>query len=222
MRSQTAKHFRLYLVTNTVNGKQYVGITVAKLARRWYLHCRAAVKPTTLLQRAIAKYGASAFTVEQIASAQNWNDLQAIERQAIAQYGTFSSNGYNQTLGGDGGDASSGRKRSAKHIAAIKRAQTGKIVSAETRQRLSQARRGRKQTPEQIAAVSAGLKSSKKALNSSLKNLILARAAAVKTNKGKPHSTEHRAAISEGVKRTRAARFWSSGHGPRPRKKAVA
>lgn len=134
--------FVAYIVTNKTNAKRYVGITKEGTERRWYMHVRdAKVRPTTALRQAIAKYGAENFTIEEVACALDWFSLQSIEKTLIVQEQTHISTGlgYNETWGGDGGDCSSGRKRSEAHKEAIRRAQTGRFVSAETRQKLREA-----------------------------------------------------------------------------------
>ena len=58
---------KVYLATNTKNGKRYVGLTTGPIATRWYMHCwLAASDADYALHRAIRKHGADAFTVEEI------------------------------------------------------------------------------------------------------------------------------------------------------------
>ena len=97
------------------NGKQYVGQTVRILEQRWQSHIRSAENGSTFaLHRAIRKYGAGSFKVEQIDSAKTLDELNKKEAYYIAQLGTLAPDGYNLTGGGE-----------------------GRIVSAETRQKLS-------------------------------------------------------------------------------------
>src|SRR5262245_41709482 len=95
-----------YLVTNIQNGKQYIGIigTNGKtLSKRWKEHCyEAGYNSHYLLHKAIRKYGEAAFRVEQIASARSVEDILAVERLLIIQYGTLSPRGYNLASGGEG------------------------------------------------------------------------------------------------------------------------
>jgi hypothetical protein len=48
---------RIYLITNTVNGKVYVGKTIGELRRRWSQHIKVAKKGSpTHFSNAIRKY----------------------------------------------------------------------------------------------------------------------------------------------------------------------
>lgn len=100
----------IYVATNTVNGKQYVGQTVQQPGRRWAAHLNTAAKnqadnyPGTCraLHRAIRKYGADAFVVRIIALPEGCSRelLDSIEQKLIAKLGTVSPHGYNLTSGG--------------------------------------------------------------------------------------------------------------------------
>src|SRR5437660_8846822 len=191
----------LYLIRNAVNGKGYVGITTNAMSVRWLQHLQAAGsrQKQTLLARAIRKYGADVFTMTLLGQAENWTLLQAMERAAIQEYGTFRPHGYNMTLGGDGafgliqtpahrrkiGDAQLGEKNhrygthvTEEHKEALRRAHRGntyslgKMASAETRTKLSAAGLGRHHTPEAKEAIGAA-------------------------KRGKPRSPEVRATLAE-------------------------
>lgn len=93
-----------YLITNTVNGKRYIGIA-RNARRRWTSHKTEAMSGgCRAINRAIAAYGPENFIFEVIASARSWTDLLALERILIEQEGTHVSldKGYNVTLGGEG------------------------------------------------------------------------------------------------------------------------
>ena len=95
----------VYLITNTVNGNKYVGVTTTSLAKRWREHkCAAKSQTDRPLYRAIRKYGIEAFTIEAVATADSVESLKSLECRYIADLGTFARNGsgYNLTLGGDG------------------------------------------------------------------------------------------------------------------------
>lgn len=90
----------IYKVTNKNNGKVYIGQTVGKLETRWKQHVKA--KDESKFHRAIRKYGAAAFTVEQIDCACSIDELNQKEKQWIAYYDSL-KNGYNMTVGGRSG-----------------------------------------------------------------------------------------------------------------------
>jgi group I intron endonuclease len=99
----------VYVITNTVNGKRYVGIATGitpeeALKRRWFEHSKAARDAPQALYRAMRKHGVENFTVEQIDQAETLEELLEKERHYIQLLGTFTNtgHGYNMTLGGDG------------------------------------------------------------------------------------------------------------------------
>lgn len=163
----------VYRITNTVNGKTYIGITVKKLRRRFTDHCARAKNGTTRLARAIRKYGATAFIVETIATAGSHEELKAMEVQLIALHrSNVEDHGYNITKGGDGAlgwvpSAETRAKIRAASIAAmtdrtrrdhLSRLATIQMSAPEARLLLSIANKGRKHTEETRRKVSlAGL-----------------------------------------------------------------
>jgi group I intron endonuclease len=112
----------VYLVTNTVNQKSYIGCTV-DMSHRWSAHKSLARNGSPhALHRAIRKYGENAFTVECICSVlDNQDNLFAIEISCVATYASFGSAGYNMTPGGDCGypDAFEGIHSSHKWVTSV-------------------------------------------------------------------------------------------------------
>lgn len=96
----------VYLVTNSVNGKRYVGLTSKTIDKRWALHISHAksVKARQPLHTAIKKYGVEKFIVSVLEECNTENELRNREKFWINELDTFISNGkgYNATLGGDG------------------------------------------------------------------------------------------------------------------------
>jgi type IV secretion system protein VirB1 len=122
-----------YCVTNTVNGKKYIGITINP-AERWASHRReAASRRRYALHRAMAKYSPECFTFEVIACASSWAEAQALEQLLVVQHRTLgqTGEGYNLTKGGEG--------------------VLGLRHSAEVRARIAAANKGRRHSPEVIA-----------------------------------------------------------------------
>lgn len=90
---------RIYLITNLLNGKQYVGKTKYTLAHRFTQHCNN--KYNTYIHNAIKKHGKDNFKIEQICTCADdcWREL---EQFYIKKYHThYSEGGYNITWGGD-------------------------------------------------------------------------------------------------------------------------
>ena len=128
----------VYCVTNSVNGKQYIGQTIRSIVERWRYHVRdAKLGSMCALHCAIRKYGVDAFAVEQLDSADSLEELNCKEAHYIGALQTFAPAGYNVTTGGDSFEHSveTCRKISETHL--------GKVVSEETRQRISAAQRGK-------------------------------------------------------------------------------
>jgi hypothetical protein len=97
----------VYVITNTVSGNKYVGITTKPLNVRWNQHAHAARTGSPRpLYKAIRKYGPEAFTIETVATAASVVELKQLECETIARLNTFArgGTGYNLTLGGDGVD----------------------------------------------------------------------------------------------------------------------
>jgi hypothetical protein len=96
-----AEGYKIYLITNSVNGKQYVGLTIGTLADRLKQHFSAARKGRKApLPNAIRKYGEGSFSIQLIrADAQSYDELQDQEINEIAARDTISS-GYNSAVGG--------------------------------------------------------------------------------------------------------------------------
>jgi group I intron endonuclease len=96
----------VYLLTNIVNGKRYVGITSLTIEKRWKRHVKAALRDgkDTILYRAIKKYGPDKFRCEKLEEVDE-DLVGTMEVKYISELNTFFARGcgYNMTKGGDGG-----------------------------------------------------------------------------------------------------------------------
>jgi len=93
----------VYLVTNRVNGKRYVGKTKRDLDRRWYEHVTHSHggSEAMALYRAIRKHGPDAFDLSVLEECDTEEQLDEAEKRWIRELGTFGRE-YNMTEGGDG------------------------------------------------------------------------------------------------------------------------
>ena len=91
----------VYLVTNKVNGKQYVGQTIRPLLERWRDHCR--LDKGNYFHRAIQKYGSDNFEIRVIDTATSGEELDEKEIYWIKKLDTLVPHGYNIKPGGNVG-----------------------------------------------------------------------------------------------------------------------
>lgn len=96
--------YQIYVITNTDNGKKYVGQTCRGVAQRWMQHKSAAKSGIdNYFYRAIRKHGEGAFSLEVVEEIETIGQSNEAERKWIAQLDSIdSNNGYNGTHGGDG------------------------------------------------------------------------------------------------------------------------
>lgn len=94
----------VYKITNTVNGKIYIGITTCSVAKRWREHkCNANIGTNGYLYRAMRRHGFGSFRIECVYQGVSLIEIAAVEKGLIAQYGaTNRTKGYNRTSGGEG------------------------------------------------------------------------------------------------------------------------
>ena len=94
----------IYIITNSINDKVYIGQTTMSIDDRWKSH----LKPSTLKQKgsyklynAMNKYGKENFSCKVLETNIPVEELNDKEIYYIEQYDSF-YNGYNSTKGGDG------------------------------------------------------------------------------------------------------------------------
>lgn len=134
----------VYLITNLLNGKQYVGATIKTVDQRWKLHVKDSLseKEEYYFHRAIRTHGPENFKYEILCEHPNENYVfDVLEPQYIKQYKTHSTEGgYNTTFGGRG---FLGGKHSEKTKNILREKSTGKVCSLETREKIAASKRGK-------------------------------------------------------------------------------
>ena len=141
----------IYKITCLANGKMYIGQTIKPIEKRFRGHLRDAKNGSGYyLHSAIRKYGPENFTVEEVSSymAETKKELKILldetEKKYIQEFNSF-KNGYNLTLGGEGG---LGRSVSEETKEKIRKAHLGKRGykhSEETKRKISEAHRLRQE-----------------------------------------------------------------------------
>ncbi len=92
----------IYLITNKVNGKQYVGQTISSVSQRWSQHVYNSKRGENYpLYNAINKYGKNNFDMSVLAKATSIQALNILEKFFIKEMKTLVPFGYNLRNGGD-------------------------------------------------------------------------------------------------------------------------
>ena len=138
----------IYAVVCTINGKQYVGQTIQSLDSRWKAHIS---KRGTLpgFSKAIKKYGADAFTLRVLDTADTAEELNLKEQHWVRVLNTIAPAGYNLNEGGD----------AIRHVgyvspetrAKMRAARLGKSLSQATKNKIRAALTGTTQPTEVVA-----------------------------------------------------------------------
>ncbi len=89
----------IYLITNSQNGKKYVGQTTRSIESRFCDHARDK-RSSRYLSSAIIKHGVQNFIIEELVVAFDEKTLNELETYYINKYNTLHPNGYNLSLGG--------------------------------------------------------------------------------------------------------------------------
>lgn len=152
--------YTVYLITNNINGKRYVGITSRNYLERYKEHINEAINGSkTILHNAIRKYGKDNFNIIILESNISYEEASDKEQYYISKYNTYytSGIGYNMTIGGNGtvgyhfteadkskiSESLKGHKFPESRNLKIKEAMTGREYKPEWREALSKSRLGR-------------------------------------------------------------------------------
>lgn len=167
----------IYCIENNVNHKKYIG-QAKDIEKRWERHremLRSGNHDNKHLQRAWDKYGGKMFSfyVVELCDEQSLSEREIFY---IAEFDTY-ENGYNQTLGGEG---TRGFYHTEEWKMWLRMLNTGKVLSEETRKKLSEAKKGKH------VEVTPAMREAYKRLSEKLKGRVI--------------TEEHRRKISEAKK----------------------
>lgn len=126
-------NYLVYIHTNKLNGKKYVGQTCQRPEKRW--NNGKGYRLETYFGKAIKKYGWDNFEHEIVAENLTKEDANELESLLIESLQTRSTqNGYNLTKGGEG---TVGVIRSEEYKEKQRKSQSGKALSDETKKLIS-------------------------------------------------------------------------------------
>ena len=89
---------QIYIITNKINTKQYIGAADITLDVTFKSHCY----DKNVVSQAIRKYGKEHFTIESLLECSSMDEAYDLEPKFIVEHGTKYPNGYNVSDGGKG------------------------------------------------------------------------------------------------------------------------
>jgi group I intron endonuclease len=196
----------VYKITNTVNGKMYIGCTI-NYAERIKKHLSGKRSGSMLLFKAVNKYGKDAFTCQIISTYNDEASMFLAEKENITKFNSLIPNGYNIHLGGKGGrmklteEQIEARRAHARLLSKNNignKYSAGTVHTDEMRSAVSKAHKGKKLTAEtrmKMSIASIGNQRSKGVIKTPLQ-----RAEISKRMKGIVFSDETKSKMSQAAK----------------------
>jgi group I intron endonuclease len=176
----------VYCITNTVNGKIYVGQHSGENLEKYFRSQKKYHKKCRALYGAFKKYGLESFKIDSLVRPADQQQMDELEKFFIRTLESQNPKiGYNIAPGGYAG-VGSGWTHSPEARKKMSLAGKGKKKSAQARQNMSEGCKGRK-NPGLALRNTGQLRPHLAALN--------------KSRKGVPLSDAHRAAIAEGTRK---------------------
>lgn len=125
--------YTIYKITNTINGKIYIGKHQTNNLNDGYYGSGRALK------NAIRKYGRENFTKEILYVFNSGVEMDAKEKELVTEEFVLRDDTYNLGVGGEGGPHFKGKTHSAEAIRKRTDSRSGYKHSADTRQKISEA-----------------------------------------------------------------------------------
>jgi len=135
----------IYMATNKINGKSYIGQTIVNLKRRKYMHIWNALNENknTYFGSAIKKYKPKNFSWKILDRCNDINKLNKLESFYIDFYNTF-NDGYNLTTGGENYKASNKTKQKiSKALTGKNNPNYGKPMTEEQKRKIAKTNTGK-------------------------------------------------------------------------------
>jgi group I intron endonuclease len=139
--------YSLYVITNIINNKKYIGYTLKTIETRWKEHVKTAHKTKTCkryISASIRKYGKDNFTLECMGTAPTIEKAKLFEKRLIFIFRSY-IDGYNMTEGGDGSGL-----HTEEYKQKMSKLLKGRIFSEETKRKMSISAKGKKKSPETV------------------------------------------------------------------------
>lgn len=196
--------FYLYVITNNINKKKYIGQTI-NVEKRKHEHYFSDSSGSKLVRRAIKKYGMENFDFQILCTSEKEEIIKELEIKIISSLNTMSPNGYNLTLGGEG---TTGYKHTEKNKKIMSKLKKGIKQSEDQKRKTSERMKGNslakgyKHTEETLKLLSEQRKGNKNTLGRKLSeeeiNKLSERMKGNKYTLGHVLSEEHKEKISKG------------------------
>lgn len=135
----------IYLITNLINDKKYIGQTIRKPKYRWAEHITNTLNPVMTVSYAMSKYGVENFIFEVIDECSSHDELNEAESYWIDFHNTFNGHGYNMTSGGNLNTIVSEQTKIklSKKTSGKNNGMYGKAHTDETKKKISDKNKGR-------------------------------------------------------------------------------
>jgi len=178
----------VYKITNTVNGKAYIGISIHE-PQKGRIRDHLSGHGSQIIANAVKKYGKDAFAYEVLEANVFDEFLPDLEVAYIAEFNTVAPHGYNLTHGGEGNSCSEETRRTGE-----KHHFFGRTLPEETKRKISETLKGRTLPEETKRKISETLKGRKRPEETKRK--------ISRSKKGKPLPEETKRKVSETMKRS--------------------
>ena len=159
------RNYLVYMHTNNINGKRYIGITRQNIKYRWRSDGSGYFR-SPYFYNAILKHGWDNFEHSILADSLTKQEAASMEKAYIKEYRTQDNRyGYNMTAGGDGTSEFTVPKESVERRAAMMR---GIPKSEEQRRKISESNKGKhpsQETLEKLRASHLGHKNTEKQMD---------------------------------------------------------